>query len=370
MRILFVNGQPFLPQLVGGVETSTLDLCLTLREQGHHAAVMCTLQSGRQFLYLWNRLLSRVQRRRFPVDHKYGLAVYRGWDIVRGLPEVIARERPDVIVVQGSHYNAYQIAAESARLGHPTFYYTHDLGIILGDNPLPDMRGVTWIANSNFTAANLARSLDVHAQIVPPLMRPGNYLPANTLAANALAENEQRNTVTLINPRPLKGGHIAVAMAERCPDIPFVFVEAWNSNEPAVLELKQRATRLGNVTWLATQTDMSTIYNATRVLLAPSQCAETWGRVISEAQFLGIPALASNMGALPETVGPGGLTVAADAPPEEWIAALRSLWDDADRYRHYATAALTFSQREDIAPAHVAHKFVSILKTRIAQRDA
>jgi glycosyltransferase involved in cell wall biosynthesis len=362
MRILFLNGQPFLPQQVGGVETSTLDLCLTLRDQGHHSAVMCTLLSG-QWLYVWNRLRGRLQKQLFPADRRYGMDIYRGWDIAHGLDEVVHRERPDAIVVQGGHYSSYAIAAASARRGLPTFYYTHDLGVICSDWTLPDMTGVTWIANSAFTAAQLAERLHVSADIVPPLMRPESYTSAAPSAP-------VHRTVTVVNPRPLKGGHIAVAMAEQCPDIPFVFVEAWTSDDPAVAELRARALRLHNARWLATQSDMRAIYASTRVLLAPSQCPETWGRVITEAQFLGIPALASRIGALPDTVGPGGLTVDANAAPEEWVRALRSLWDDADGYRHYAEAARQFAQREDIAPAHVARKFVGILQAQLARHGA
>ncbi len=55
--------------------------------------------------------------------------------------------------------------------------------------------------------------------------------------------------------------------------------------------------------------DTRSVYAATRVLLVPSQWkAETWGRVASEAQFSGIPVLASDVGGSPEAVAPGGVT--------------------------------------------------------------
>ena len=53
--------------------------------------------------------------------------------------------------------------------------------------------------------------------------------------------------------------------------------------------------------------DMRSVYRDTKVLLVPSQWLETWGRVATEAQFSGIPVLASRSGALPEAVGPGGI---------------------------------------------------------------
>ena len=47
--------------------------------------------------------------------------------------------------------------------------------------------------------------------------------------------------------------------------------------------------------------------------LAPSLVEETWGRIVSEAQVSGIPALGSDRGASPETVTAGGVVMAADA---------------------------------------------------------
>ena len=79
--------------------------------------------------------------------------------------------------------------------------------------------------------------------------------------------------------------------------------------------LKSRIHRLANVELVERSDDMSPIYASTRVLLVPSQWeAETWGRVVSEAQFSGIPVLASDRGALPETVGAGGAIIKYDAP--------------------------------------------------------
>ena len=113
----------------------------------------------------------------------------------------------------------------------------------------------------------------------------------------------------------------------------FQFIEAWTAGHPEVAKLKARAQRLPNVEWLQAQADMRTIYATTRVLLMPSQCRETWGRVITEAQFRGIPAVTSDLGALPETLGPGGIVVPAQAPAEEWAAAVRNLCTDAALYR-------------------------------------
>lgn len=339
MRILFVNNYAFVPQVVGGIEISTLDLCLALQARGHAPAVLCSIVEG-DGLYLWNRLKSKLLRQNFPVDRGTGVPVYRGWSPQSGLAEVGARVRPDAVIVQGGHISSYEIAARSAQLGYRTFYYTHDVGVIVKGTPLPDLRDVRWIANSAFTARTLAEKLDVPSAIVPPLFRADFY--------RGQATGER---VTMVNPRPEKGGDIAVRVAELCPEIPFRFIEAWSAGHPDVERLKARATRLPNVEWMPVQTDMRAVYAASRLLLMPSQVAETWGRVITEAQFRGIPAVASAIGALPETLGPGGIALPPQAPAEEWAAAVRSLYADAGRHAEFSAAAQRYAMREELTPA-------------------
>ena len=67
MRILFANESPFLPQLVGGIEISTLDLSHALRERGHDPAVMSSLITHNA-LWLRNRIVGKLLRQGFPMN--------------------------------------------------------------------------------------------------------------------------------------------------------------------------------------------------------------------------------------------------------------------------------------------------------------
>ncbi|WP_353622770.1 glycosyltransferase [Aliirhizobium terrae] len=102
-----------------------------------------------------------------------------------------------------------------------------------------------------------------------------------------------------------KGLALALELARLCPDIPFLFARNWPLSGREEAELKQNLKALPNVTLLQRSSNMSEIYAKTRILLVPSQWEETWGRVVSEAQISGIPVLATKVGALPESVGPG-----------------------------------------------------------------
>lgn len=350
MRVLFISPNSFPPQTYGGIETATLDLCASLRDEGHAAAVMSGLAHG-DALWLANRVKSVLFRRRFPRDCFARTPVFRGWHLGRNLGEVVRHWRPDAAVVQARNALSHEVAAAALQLGLPTGYYAHDVSVFRDDFELDKIRGARWLANSDFTAAAIRAALGVEARTIPVLVRAQAYRTEST-----------GEYVAMINPRHMKGGHIALAVAALCPDIPFLFVEAWEGDHAEIRALKEKYAGLGNVTWLRSRRDMRSIYGRARIMFVPSQCEETWGRVVTEAHFSGIPALASRLGALPETVGDGGLLVDADAAPEQWAAALRTLWNDAAVYRRCADAARRHAARVELSPAHIVGQLVDALR--------
>jgi glycosyltransferase involved in cell wall biosynthesis len=54
--------------------------------------------------------------------------------------------------------------------------------------------------------------------------------------------------------------------------------------------------------------------------------------VVVEAQFSGIPAIASNIGGLAKNVSDAGHLLSADAPVQAWAEAVRSIWFDDAAY--------------------------------------
>ena len=111
---------------------------------------------------------------------------------------------------------------------------------------------------------------------------------------------------------------------------------------PAQEELEELAERLGiagRVTWLGAlpRQRVDEVWSRLDCVVAPSRTAPRWVEVVPraalEAMAHGIPVVASDSGALPAAVGPGGIIV-----PEEDVAALATslqrLHDDpADRIR-------------------------------------
>jgi glycosyltransferase involved in cell wall biosynthesis len=150
--------------------------------------------------------------------------------------------------------------------------------------------------------------------------------------------------VTMINPVPVKGLEIALALAEALPQQEFLFVEGWGTG-PAIVE---RIERLPNATYMRKQIDMRTVYARTQLLIVPSQWQEAFGRVVVEAQASGIPVIASRTGGLPEAVGRGGILIDDYSNPARWLTALQGLLEDRSTYQDLSEKAIENTRRFDL----------------------
>ncbi|WP_415183140.1 glycosyltransferase [Phaeovulum sp.] len=347
MRILFTSGKAFLPQNSGGVQSSTMQLAGALMARGHEVAVMSRLIGG-GWTEFGSRIKRRVGRTRFSCDRGLGLPVYRAWDPTDAT-EVAKRFRPDVAVVQSGETMKIAKSLESA--GVPVvLYFRHVEFADLGGNPV-DLTDARYIANSAFTAAKYNREFGVTSTIIPPLVEASQYQTQTT-----------RENVTFINPYPVKGRDLAFDIAQRCPDIPFTFCESWRIDDELRAWITNRITQTPNVTLRPRTNDMKSIYGKAKVLLAPSIWEEAWGRVATEAHFSAIPVLGSRQGGLPEAIGPGGTVLDIGAPVDDWVGALRKLWDDPDHYAALSDAARAYSRRAEIDPDHQIETLIGVLR--------
>jgi glycosyltransferase involved in cell wall biosynthesis len=161
----------------------------------------------------------------------------------------------------------------------------------------------------------------------------------------------ERTAAVFINPSKYKGLDLVIAMARARPDIPFHLV---------LTRKKQRLDieKSPNISITGPFNDMRRVYRNARVVLAPSQLDETWGRIATEAHISGIPVLASARGGLLEAVGPGGICLPHDSPEEEWVTALGKMWDDPDHYAQLSLAALDYANRLEIQPEALVNGFI------------
>ena len=106
--------------------------------------------------------------------------------------------------------------------------------------------------------------------------------------------------------------------------------------------------------------DLRLLYGDARVLLVPYR-TNGRPRVVLEAQANGIPVLATDLPALTEAVGPGGVAVPEDAGPGEWAERLREMLDPA-RYDALAAAATAHAARDEVDPDAIVTRFESLVR--------
>lgn len=358
MRILFAGGNGWLPEATGGTQHSTDHLIRKSLEEGHDCAVYCGF-SGRGFFGFRMKVQRKLLQRPFSTDRSQGYEVMRTWEPLdpARVRAAVERFRPDVVVVQTRR--SAPLAQEFAKLGVPVVLYLRNVEFAENDGDVSAIPGAHFIANSGFTAETYRREYGIDCTVITPTIDFEKYRYDTT-----------REFATLINIHPKKGYEVAREIARECPEIPFLFVEAWTLWEGQFNEIMSEIEALPNVTFMRKTSDMSKVYGRTKVLLAPSQWEEAWGRVASEAHCSGIPVIASDRGGLPQAVGPGGVVLPHDAPTTEWVAALRRLWTDEAAYRELSEAAVSYAQRPELDFDSQYGTFVRALESAIADSDA
>ncbi|BCH23909.1 glycosyltransferase [Mesorhizobium sp. L-8-3] len=354
MKILFAGGNGYYPEFHGGVQSSTHHLVTQLRNDGHDASVLAAL-FGDGVFGIKARLKMKIFRERAVIDNFPGYPVVRAWFPWEAVPFAVSRLRPDVAVVQCHKSVPLGKALQDA--GVPVVIYLrnvefHELG---GD--LSELGPAHYIANSQFTARSYKNRFGIDSTVIPPTIDPGLYATPTT-----------GEVVTFINPYNEKGFELAVQIAERCPEIPFLFQESWKLAKEHRAEIEARIAPFGNVALEDRTSDMKTVYGRTRILLAPSKWEEAWGRVASEAHCSGIPVLGSTRGGLPEAVGAGGVTLDYDAPVDDWVRELKRMWTDDAYYARLSADALQFSKRPELHPSRQFTAFLDVLE-RAADRS-
>jgi glycosyltransferase involved in cell wall biosynthesis len=277
----------------------------------------------------------------------------------------LRRNRPDLVWTYGGDPVAVAVQRLAKRLKIPVLFTLYNFAY--GDRTA--FEAVDCVAvPCEFSRRYYLERLGLACQVLPVVV--------NWKAAQA--PNRSPRFLTFINPQDIKGvyvfARIARELARRRPDIPLLVTQG--RSRPDALN----APELGLVPHLAGQfpietgcggrniitmpfapaprTFYPTVYSLTKLLLMPSLWYESFGLVAAQAMLNGIPVLASNRGALPETIGDAGFLfdVPARYTPETpevpmaeevepWVETIIRLWDDAEYYEHWSRAASERAQQ-------------------------
>jgi len=287
------------------------------------------------------------------------------------LGRVVRAFRPDVVLTYGGDPASRLVPPVARSVGAKVIFWLHNLSYG-GTEFFRDYDNV--IVPSAFARDHYRSAANMECVILPPVLEPGQVVAASS--------PERKRYATFVNPEPAKGAtwfaRLAEVLCRVRPDLPLLVVEGrghidWLGRCGIDLSATQSIHRMENTA------DPRWFYRVSRVMLMPSLVGETFGRVAAEAQINGIPVLASDRGALPDTVGAGGvilpipphITPSTSEPPTAdevapWVEAVIRIWEDPVWEEHLVQATRQAALRwhpEVIVPQW--EEFV----TRMAARD-
>ncbi len=360
VRFVFVSGSKG-----GGALKSTLDLADRLANRDHDVTVLHRVESTDRFKYLYRRTINLAvhvgkvvpaggralewlgaRPGRQPTlsgSQNRGASRWASVLVQNALPEVLARQRPDIVVVNGVDPVAWQRVMGFCRgFEIPVALYIREeatLYYATVKKYWPDV----LLANSHGLASEAQRH-GIAATMIPSVVTLENSMTATS-----------RERVLFVNPVVGNGLETAYGIAMHCTDLQFVFQESWLLPPDERAALLRRVASLTNVEFRDRVEDVRQVYRDANILLVPT-LTNTRPRVVLEAQANGIPVIASDFASLQETVGAGGLLVAADAPVADWVSALRASLA-SNRYDQLCQAASLNAMRPDVNPETIVTNF-------------
>jgi glycosyltransferase involved in cell wall biosynthesis len=272
--------------------------------------------------------------------------------------QALGRFRPHVLLTYGGHPANRGLMARSRRRGVPVAFHLHNFAYpdrsTFGD-------AAAVVVPSEYARRYHARHLGLECTAIPNPVRP----------ERVVAPDPDPRYLTFVNPQPTKGltvvARIAAELDRRRPDIPLLVVEGRGAAD-ALARAGLDLSGLANLHRMANTPDPRDFWRVSRAVLVPSLWRESFGRVAAEGLANGVPVLASDRGALPETLGEAGFvfTVPERCTPTSgvvptarevapWIATIERLWDDAEFAATHRARARAEAPRWDagrIAEAH------------------
>ncbi|WP_020468664.1 glycosyltransferase [Zavarzinella formosa] len=244
---------------------------------------------------------------------------------------VAAAFKPDIVLTYGGHEVGRRLMVAARELGAKVVFALHNFAY---DGPAAFRGADAVFVPSRFAQYEYARRRVTAA-----------VLPCPFSWERVRAMNVSGQFITFVNPVPDKGvfvfARIIVELGRRRPDIPFLVVES-RGRADWLARTGVDLVGLPTVHRMANSGNPAAFYALSRAILMPSLWNESLGRVAAEALVNGLPVVASDRGALPETLGSAGLCLPLPAhctpesrlPPSAdevsaWCAEIERLWDDA-----------------------------------------
>ena len=258
--------------------------------------------------------------------------------------------KPEIVIGYGGDPIVLEIFKRSRYHGIKTVFVLHNFSY--WDIRTFDNADVVFVPSA-FAAMFYKESLGLDCVHLPNIIDKDRILIDK--------QNYEKKYVTFVNPSYEKGvypfARIADEIGRRRPDVKFLVVEG-RGTERTVADCGLNLTVHGTIFFMPNTYDPKQFLTLTKFFIMPSLWCESQGLVAVEALINGIPVIGSDRGALPETIGgggvilplPGHLTPATRNLPsiqeiESWVNWIIHLWDDKNALKAYSNKGLAEAQK-------------------------
>jgi glycosyltransferase involved in cell wall biosynthesis len=297
----------------------------------------------------WHALRRAATTKPESVSSKGGVDAWISVAPERVLPSVCGAFRPGVVVVSSVHRHAWTAIRSSLKsAGVPAVLYVREAATF-EHIPIAELRPDMTVTNS-----------EIHRQYAVALGVPALTIPS-LIDVDQCAVTTSSEVALFVNPLASRGLAIAIALAKDRPDVRFAFQLSWPLRRHDERALRRLVNGHPNIELRPYESQAARVYRDARVLLLP-YWVDQRPRVVAEAQWNGIPVLASDLPGHREAVGPGGLFVPLEAPPTAWATGFGALWDDRSNYERLGAAARAHARREDQDAARIVERFEELIE--------
>lgn len=323
--------KPFLFAKTNGAEISLSENIQLFQEAGHQVEVHCVIPGELEAAS--KALLSEegLALEGWPKSYQLGSCVVK-LHFIDGLVG------PHELESQSSYEEAFQ---EILRSADPDLVWVHYTDFFAVSAAIQFNPKICWVRQTDNEYPRL-KTLEDFVELVPSFRQIQNFLVASEFMkaqmesdfpearvlhlANPLLNLKQmppqtnEDYILFVNPVEVKGRDFAIALAKRFPQEKFLFLGNWSNEIPTKLP--------PNVETCPRQKEMAEVLKRAKLLIVPSQWEEAFGRLPLEAMAAGVPVISSDRGALPKTLGEGGLSIPLDE--ELWLSKVQEVLSEPE----------------------------------------
>ncbi|MCL1935484.1 MAG: glycosyltransferase [Defluviitaleaceae bacterium] len=318
-KILFCNKNGIPPYHISGAELSIDEILKEMVSYGYEVSSLNTIERFLLYKNNYTKLMDNNITVENDVYTKHILNNTNNYNSI--LANLIESYKPDIIFTQMFDV---ELLKKITNQNIPIVLFVH--GVVEDTEKLESIGADLYVCLSNFIATKLLHLGD-KVCVIYPIIKKSDFFNSYT---------KDKQNILFVNPTKNKGVEVALHLAQKYKYENFIFFENWRvTNKKYLYSINE----LDNIKLMPITSNYKSIYDGIKLLIYPSQNEEGFGRCIVEANFNGIPTIASNIGGIPEALGKSQILVEDYNNLSAWESAFDKVFYNIDYYKQLTKEA-------------------------------